>query len=148
MNEIVSAAVGYITKSPYALLITVGEGDKPFTREIGPFVNIGLDIYFVTRIKSQKVDHINANPMVSLYFPTMNPAPKEFMSVAITGKAARIPEGTEFNDVLEKLDQKSPGYRKYIGNEGFDIWTIFKMTAASLQFTDYSKSSRTVKIEV
>jgi glycerol kinase len=78
----------------------------------------------------------------------MNLALKEFKSVAITGKAERVPEGNEFNDVLDKLNQKSPGYKKYISDGGFKIWTIYKMTAKSLQVTDYSKSTRTVKEEL
>jgi nitroimidazol reductase NimA-like FMN-containing flavoprotein (pyridoxamine 5'-phosphate oxidase superfamily) len=113
-------------------------------REIGPFVNDGLDIYFVTRRDSRKVRHVNVNSFVTLYFPNTKQDAQEFRSVAVTGKAARLPEGNEFNGVLEKLDRKSPGYKKYISNEGFKIWTIYKMTAESLQSTDYSKSTRTV----
>lgn len=131
-----------------ALLATVGEDNRPSVREVGPFVNNGLDIYFVTRLDSQKVKHIGMNSGVTLYFPNMNLAIKEFMSTAVTGIAARVAEGDEFNGVLEKLDGKSPGYKKYICNEGFKIWTIYKMTAASLQFTDYSKSPRTIREDV
>jgi nitroimidazol reductase NimA-like FMN-containing flavoprotein (pyridoxamine 5'-phosphate oxidase superfamily) len=145
MSDAATEAVRYIEKSSYALLITVGEENTPFVREIGPFVNNGLDIYFVTRVDSQKVKHIEANSIVTLYFPNTSQDVKEFRSIAVTGKAARVPEGDEFNGVLEKLDRKSSGYRKYIGNEGFEIWTIYKLTAGSFQSTDYSKSTRTVK---
>lgn len=126
----------------------MGEGNKPFVREIGPFVNNGLDIYFVTRLDSQKVRHINANPCVTLYFPNTNFEAKKFRSIAVTGTAARVAVGDEFNGVLEKIDLKSPGYRKYIASEGFNVWTVYKMTARSLQSTDYSKSTRTVKEEI
>jgi nitroimidazol reductase NimA-like FMN-containing flavoprotein (pyridoxamine 5'-phosphate oxidase superfamily) len=148
MSDTAQEAVSYIEKSPYALLVTVGEGNKPCVREIGPFVNNGLDIYFVTRLDSQKVRQIGAHPYVTLYLPNTNQEVKKFRSIAVTGKAARVPEGDEFNGVLEKLEQKSPGYRKYIGNEGFKIWTVYKMTAESLQSTDYSKSTGTVKEEI
>ena len=148
MSDTAQEAVGYIEKSPYALLVTVDEGNKPCVREIGPFVNNGLDIYFVTRLDSQKVKHIDVNPHVTLYFPNTNQEVKKFRSIAITGKAARVPEGNEFNGVLEKLEQKSPGYRKYISKEGFTVWTVFKITAKSLQSTDYSKSTRTVKEKI
>ena len=148
MSDTAAEAVSYIEKSSYALLVTVGEGNKPFVREIGPFVNNGLDIYFVTRIASQKVKHIGINPLVTLYFPNTNQAVKEFRSIAVTGIATRVPEGNECNGVLEKIEQKSPGYKNYISNEGFKIWTIYKITAQSLQSTDYSKSTRTVKEEV
>jgi nitroimidazol reductase NimA-like FMN-containing flavoprotein (pyridoxamine 5'-phosphate oxidase superfamily) len=144
MSDATVEAIKYIEKSSYALLVTVGEKNRPFVREIGPFVNDGLDIYFVTRMDSRKVRHVNVNSFVTLYFPNTKQDAQEFRSVAVTGKAARLPEGNEFNGVLEKLDRKSPGYKKYISNEGFKIWTIYKMTAESLQSTDYSKSTRTV----
>lgn len=144
----VSEAVSYIEKSTYALLITVGEDNKPSVREVGPFVNKGLDIYFMTRIASQKVKHIDINPFITFYFPNINQNAKEFRSIAITGKALRVPEGNEFNGVLEELEMKSPGYKKYITNEGFKIWTIYKMSTKSLQSTDYSKSTRTIKEEI
>jgi nitroimidazol reductase NimA-like FMN-containing flavoprotein (pyridoxamine 5'-phosphate oxidase superfamily) len=145
MTTTSAQALTHIEKSSYALLITVDEENAPSAREIGPFVNNGLDVCFVTRLDSQKIRHINGNPVITLYFPNTNQSPKEFRSVAITGKAARVPEGDEFNGVMEKLDKKSPGYMKYISKEGFTIWTVYKMTAASLQYTDYSKSTRTVK---
>lgn len=104
MSDATVEAVSYIEKSSYALLITVGDDNKPSVREIGPFVNNGLDIYFVTRIASQKVKHINLNPFVTLYFPNTNQVAKEFKSIAIVGKAGRVPEGNEFNGVLDKLD--------------------------------------------
>jgi nitroimidazol reductase NimA-like FMN-containing flavoprotein (pyridoxamine 5'-phosphate oxidase superfamily) len=148
MSSISTEAINYIEQSSYALLITVGEESRPFVREIGPFVNSGLDIYFVTRIDSQKVKQFAIHPYCTLYFPNMNPNPKEFRSVAISGMVSRIPAGAEFNDVLEKLDRKSPGYSNYISKEGFKIWTIFKMATKELQFTDYSKSTRTAKIVV
>jgi hypothetical protein len=59
MNEIVTEVVDYIDKTLYALLITVGEENKPFAREIGPFVNIGLDVYFVDYSKSTRTVKID-----------------------------------------------------------------------------------------
>lgn len=60
----------------------------------------------------------------------------------------RLLEGDEFNDVLERLGEKSPGYKKYIISGGFKLWAIYKMTANSLECTDLSKSTKTVKIEI
>jgi uncharacterized pyridoxamine 5'-phosphate oxidase family protein len=47
-------AIAYIEKSKHALLATVGEDNRPSVLKIGPFVNKGLDVYFVTRLDSQK----------------------------------------------------------------------------------------------
>jgi general stress protein 26 len=70
MSDTVVQAIAHIEKSKYALLATVGEDNRPSVREVGPFVNNGLDIYFVTRLDSQKVKHIGMNSGVTLYFPT------------------------------------------------------------------------------
>ncbi len=148
MSDTALEAIGYIEKSPYALLVTVGKENKPFVRYIGPFVNNGLDIYFMTRIDSQKVKHIGNNPFVTLYFQNPNQPMEEYKSVALTGKAARVPEGNEFNAVVEKLGQKSPGFKNYISGDGFKNWTICKITATALQCTDLSKSFKTVKEEL
>jgi nitroimidazol reductase NimA-like FMN-containing flavoprotein (pyridoxamine 5'-phosphate oxidase superfamily) len=148
VNESITEAIGHIEKSTYALLVTVGEENKPFAREIGPFVNSGLDIYFVTRLDSQKIKQFTLNPYITLYFPNMNLDPREFKSVTVTGTCVRIPAGAEFDGVLDKMDRKSPGYVKYMSKEGFEIWTIFKMAAKTLQYTNYLKSTKTVKIEI
>jgi general stress protein 26 len=67
MSEMTAEALGYIEKSIYALLITVGEENKPCVRYVGPFVNNGLDIYFFTSKDSRKVKHVECNPFVTLY---------------------------------------------------------------------------------
>jgi general stress protein 26 len=148
MNDIKTEAVNYIENSPFALLVTIDEENKPCLRHIGPLVNIGLDIYFVTRINSHKVKHIDINPLITLYFQRSDQTVEEFKSIAISGKAARLPDGDEFDDVLEKLGEKSPGYKKYISSEGFNVWAIYKISSKSLECTDLSKSTKTVKVEI
>lgn len=148
MNDLTTEAISYIENSPFALLVTVDEERKPCLRHIGPLVNIGLTIYFVTRIDSQKVKHIDINPLVTLYFQRSNQAVEDFKSISISGKAARIPDGDEFEDVLEKLGEKSPGYKKYISSDGFKVWAIYKISSKSLECTDLSKSTKTVKVEI
>jgi hypothetical protein len=148
MSDMRTEAISYIEKSPFALLVTVGEENKPYLRHIGPLVNIGLDIYFVTRIDSQKVKHIDCNPFVTLYFQSPSQTVEEFKSIVVSGKAARLPQGGEFNDVLERLGAISPGYKKYISSDGFKAWTIYKTSASTLECTDLAKSTKTVKVEI
>jgi nitroimidazol reductase NimA-like FMN-containing flavoprotein (pyridoxamine 5'-phosphate oxidase superfamily) len=148
MSNIRTEAVNYIESSPFALLVTVGDELKPCLRHIGPLVNIGLDIYFVTRIDSQKVKQIEVNPLITLYFQRSNQTVEEFKSIAVSGKAVRLPDGDEFDDVLEKLGEKSPGYKKYISSEGFKVWAIYKISSKSLECTDLSKSTKTVKVNI
>lgn len=148
MSELITEAINHIEKAAYALLITVGEENKPSVREIGPFVNNGLNVYLTTRIDSQKVKHFNINPFITLYFPNNNLEPKEFKSIALTGTISRITDETEINYVLDELEHKSPYYKKHICKEGLDIWAIYKFTSKTLQLTDYSKPIRTIKTEI
>ena len=60
MSDTKLEAIKYIEKSLYALLVTVDGENKPCSRYIGPIVTIDLDIYFVTRIVSQKVSGSSA----------------------------------------------------------------------------------------
>jgi nitroimidazol reductase NimA-like FMN-containing flavoprotein (pyridoxamine 5'-phosphate oxidase superfamily) len=145
MSEIATEAVSYIEQSPCALLVTVDDENKPCVRYIGPFVNNGLDIYFVTRIESRKVEQIERNPFVTLFIQSPAQSAEELKSVALSGKAARVPQGDEILDVLEKLGRKSPGFKSYIDKEGFTSWAIYKIKTESLQFTDLSKAPKTIK---
>ena len=142
----INGAIEHIEKSSYALLVTVGDDGKPAVREIGPFINSGLDIYFVTRNDSHKVKEFTNRPHVTLYFPNTNLPPKDFKTAAVSGTVARISSEAEMHGILDKLGQKSPGYKNYIAREGLNIWGVYKMTAENLQCTDFSKSTRTVKL--
>ena len=148
MSDVAAEAAGYIEKSPFALLITVGEDNTPFARYIGPFVNDGLDIYFITRAASRKAKHIDGNPFVIIDFQIPSQTMEEFKGVAIAGKAARVPEGNERTEILKKLGRKSPGFRNYVSSDGFKAWAMYKIAAHSLQWTDLAKSTKTVKEEI
>jgi|WetSurMetagenome_2_1015567.scaffolds.fasta_scaffold423044_1 general stress protein 26 len=148
MNEIQSDAIRFIEENPVPLLITVGQenaASKPFARYIGPVASVGLDIYFVTRTDSHKVKQMEDNPAVICFFQKANQLPEDFKSVAVIGKASRLSEEIEFNRALDLLGQKSAAYRKYIEKEGSASWAMYKVTAASLDYTDFSKSKKTVK---
>jgi nitroimidazol reductase NimA-like FMN-containing flavoprotein (pyridoxamine 5'-phosphate oxidase superfamily) len=144
MSDISSEAIVYIQESSYALLVTVGDENKPFVRYVGPVVNDGPDIYFVTRIVSQKVKHIGDNPRVVLHFQNPSQASEQFKSLSVSGTAVRIANEMEFRRALDKLEQKAPAYGTWIRKDGFASWAIYKTTAQSLQWTDLSKSSMTI----
>jgi general stress protein 26 len=144
MSEMTTEAIRHIEKSSIALLTTVGEDSKPYMRYIGPFVNDGLTVSFFTICETRKVKHITANPFVTLFFQNLGLNVDEFRSVIITGKADRVHDGVEFNSIFEKLDQKSPGYKKYLSGSGVKPWAIYKVTAKTVQFTDLSKKEKSI----
>jgi general stress protein 26 len=144
MSQIIDEAINYIVKSPYALLITVDENKRPSSRYIGPVVNNGLDIYFLTRKDSIKTEHIKSSPFVSLVFQSPEQTIKTFRCVTINGTAEYLQQGNEFDDAWEKMGKMSPGYKEYVGKEGFKIWAMYKVTGDSVQLVDLSKSTRTI----
>lgn len=144
MSQIIDEAVDYIVKSPYALLITIDENKRPSSRYIGPVVNNGLDIYFLTRMDSIKTEHIRSSPFVSLIFQSPEQTIKMFRCVTINGRAEYLQQGNEFDDIWEKMGSVSAGYKEYVGKEGFKIWAMYKVIADSVQLVDLSKSTRTL----
>ncbi|HUI93790.1 MAG TPA: pyridoxamine 5'-phosphate oxidase family protein [Chitinivibrionales bacterium] len=148
MSDLSSDAAAYIEKSMIALLVTVGEENKPFVRFVGPLVNTGLNVYFTTALDSRKVRHIAANPNVTLNFQNPVISQEEFKSVALSGKASQVPEGKEFDEVLKMLAKKSPGFGKYIKDRGFKNWAIYKVEGKTLQVTDLAKSKKTITEEI
>jgi len=97
---------------------------------------------------SQKVKQFTANPFATLYFPNTNLNPKEFRSIAISGRISRITDETELICALEQLGAKAPFHRNQMDKEWFEDWAIYKLTSDTLQFTDMAKPKRTVKIEL
>ena len=148
MSEMTADAAAYIENSMIALLVTVGERNKPFARFVGPLVNTGLNVYFTTALDSRKVKHMAANPVVTMCFQNPVKTEEEFKSVVITGAASQVPEGKEFDDVLEMLAKKSPGFGKYIKDRGFKKWAIYKVEGTTVQVTDFEKGKKTVSEEV
>lgn len=144
MSELTNTAIDYIEKSPFALLVTVGEENRPSTRLVGPVVNDGLVVYFVTRIDSRKAGHMKSNPFVTLVFQKANQLVEKFTSVTINGHVSIVPEGDEFKTAVEKLGKVSPGYLKYINKDNFKSWAFYKVSADTLEFVDHSKSTRPI----
>jgi nitroimidazol reductase NimA-like FMN-containing flavoprotein (pyridoxamine 5'-phosphate oxidase superfamily) len=79
-----------------------------------------------------------------LHFQTPSQASEQFKSLSVSGTAVRIANEMEFRRALDKLEQKAPAYGAWIRKDGFASWAIYKTTAQSLQWTDFSKSSMTI----
>jgi nitroimidazol reductase NimA-like FMN-containing flavoprotein (pyridoxamine 5'-phosphate oxidase superfamily) len=140
MSELTTAATRYIEQLSHALLITVDEENRPATRYIGPFIYDGLDIYFMASKDSRKVRHISRNPVVTLYFQDISQTQEAFKSVIVSGQAAGIPEGNEFDDIKKKFSRKSEKLDEYLKSEAFNSWTFYRLKTDLVQFTDFSKS--------
>jgi uncharacterized protein len=148
MSELSAQAIEYIEKSSVLLLVTVDKENKPSTRYVGPYVNNGLNIFFMTMKDSRKVKHINGNPFVSLYIQLTEQPAEKFKSVGVSGRAMLVGQGAEFDDIFDRIGQKSPGFKNWLLKDGLDKWVVCKVTAASLHYTDFSKSKKTMTEEI
>jgi nitroimidazol reductase NimA-like FMN-containing flavoprotein (pyridoxamine 5'-phosphate oxidase superfamily) len=152
MDEIIADAITYVEESPYCLLITAGSGEggasRPFARYVGPVANVGLDLYFATRIASGKVAQMEEHPLVICWFQRADQTPEKFRSVGVEGVATRLAAEADFNRALDLLGGKSQQYKKYIGKEGRASWAIYKVAATCVHYTDFSKSQRTIQHEI
>jgi nitroimidazol reductase NimA-like FMN-containing flavoprotein (pyridoxamine 5'-phosphate oxidase superfamily) len=148
MSETIKDAVDYIGQSRYALLITVDPKISPSLRYIGPFINDGPDIIFMTSKDSKKVKHIALNPFITLYFQDANQTEENFKSASVTGRAFEIPGGEEFENAVKSLIKRSPKIEEWIRGDGFKSYTFYKLRAESVQFTDFSKWPSTAEERV
>jgi uncharacterized protein len=121
-------------------MITIDENNSPALRYIGPFINSGPDIIFVTSKDSQKVKHIGNNPAVTLYFQDSKQTDETFKSVSITGIASGIPGGKDYDDAVESFIRKAPRIEGWIKGERV---TLYKIKALKVQFTDFTESHST-----
>lgn len=142
MNTVRTDSLTLVEQAPFALLVTVGEGNKPFARHVGPLVNIGTDIYFVTRNTSRKVGQLEKNPSVALHFQLPEQSLKGFKCLSVSGTTSRVQDETVSADIMERLGQKSPGFKKYVCEDTTKSWIVYKVKGELLEYTDLAKSTR------
>ena len=148
MNKTIDDAITLLEETSTGLLTTFIGEYRLDSRLIGPFVNDGLNIYIFTLNNSNKISHIDKNPCVSLYLQNKFENTKEYKSILINGKACKITNDNESNNVRDKLEIKSIGYKNWIDKEGWEKWTIIKVQPELIKYTDISKSHAPQYIEI
>ncbi|MFL0196739.1 pyridoxamine 5'-phosphate oxidase family protein [Clostridium sp. WILCCON 0269] len=145
MSEILNESIAYVEQSKVGLLITVGEDNSPYIRNIGAFSNDGANIYFVTKKESNKVKHIKQNPIVTFYFQNEGQSYDTFKSVAVTGEASEVLAGQEFNSAVEGISNRYPIIKEQISNGEFKDSSIYKVKAKFVKLADYTRDSKEIK---
>jgi general stress protein 26 len=136
MSSIINQTVEFVEKAEAALLITINEENKPDSRLIGPFVNKVLNIYIFTLLSSKKIKQIEKNKNVSLYFQNKFENMRDYMSISLYGTAEKLEENEEKNEIIQKLELKSKGYKDWIVKDGWEKWTIIKIKTESIKYVD------------
>ncbi|AGK98914.1 pyridoxamine 5'-phosphate oxidase family protein [Clostridium pasteurianum] len=144
MSEISNQATKYIEQSKLAWLITVGEDKRPYVRPMGAFFNDGLDLYFLTAKKTDKVKQINTNPTVTFYFENPEQSYDTFKSVAVSGEAVEVLEESEFKKAVEGIGIRYPAIKGNVENGNIKDSSIYKINTNFIKTADYTKSPKEV----
>lgn len=142
--SIINDAINYIEQSKLSLLTTIGEDNAPYVRPIGAFANNGVDIYFTTAKNSEKVKHINANPIVTFYFQNEGQSYESFKNASVIGEAIELSSSEEFDKAVEGISLRYPVIKELVDKGDIKNSVIYKVKAKSIKFSDYTKSPREV----
>jgi nitroimidazol reductase NimA-like FMN-containing flavoprotein (pyridoxamine 5'-phosphate oxidase superfamily) len=131
--------VAFIKKMPVCRLATATEECEPVVRPVWPVFD-GVYVYIASDPDTPKLEHIEANPQVSLTFDDYD---KEnwstFKGVRIQGEAEILWNGKEYRYAHDLLKEKFPEYRSPEGNWKEGDVPIIKVTPIS--FTSWSQGT-------
>ena len=144
MSEISNGAIEYIEQSKLGWLISVGEDKRPYIRPMGAFFNDGLDLYFLTAKKTEKVKQINANSIVTFYFENPEQTYDTFKSVAVSGEAVEVLEENEFKKAVDGISIRYPAIKDSVENGNIKDSSIYKINTNFIKAADYTKSPKEV----
>ncbi|MEY8000907.1 pyridoxamine 5'-phosphate oxidase family protein [Clostridium sp. Mt-5] len=146
MSEVLDEAVKYIEQSRTGLLITIGEDGAPYARIMGAFSNHGVNLYFETGRKSNKVRHIKKNPVVTFYFQNENQTYDTFKSVSVTGEASEVLQSDDdFNSAVDGISVRYPVLKENIAKGNIGDSVIYRIKTKFVKLADYTKDSKEVK---
>jgi Uncharacterized stress protein (general stress protein 26) len=137
MSEIIEKAKKYVEQSKIGFLLTVDENNIPFVRPIGAFAQEGLDIYFLTRRETEKVKHIEINPIATVYFRNENQDFEKFRSESISGEIFELTKENEIKEAIEKISVRYPKVKELVDSGEFHKYLIFVVKAKLLKSADY-----------
>ncbi|MCH3963691.1 MAG: pyridoxamine 5'-phosphate oxidase family protein [Clostridium sp.] len=146
MSDVLDAAVKYVEQSKTGLLVTIGEDGAPYVRIMGAFSNDGANLYFETGRKSNKVKHIQKNPVVTFYFQNEGQVYDTFKSVSITGKATEVLENDDdFKKAVDGISVRYPVLKENLSKGGLGDSVIYRIKAQFVKLADYTKNPKEVK---
>ncbi len=134
-----SDVVDYITTTRFAVLGYVREDRTPLLRSMGSFVLSGFNLYFSSGKEAPKVREIEKNPQVSFFFEHDNQNLETWKSVLISGRAKLLISGTEYDNAIELLGDRSPRFRERVAKGELVNTVIFKIKTEEIEYLDYSK---------
>ena len=123
--------VAFIQQLPIGRLATVTEECEPIVRPVWPVFD-GVFIYIASDPDTPKLEHIEANPQVSLVFDDYDRDNwSNIKGVRVQGEAEILWNGEEYNYSHSLLQEKYPEYRSEEGSWKEGEIPIIKITPTS-----------------
>jgi nitroimidazol reductase NimA-like FMN-containing flavoprotein (pyridoxamine 5'-phosphate oxidase superfamily) len=137
VQKLSKSDIAFIQLLPVCRLATVTEECEPVVRPVWPVFD-KLNIYIATDPDTPKLEHIEANPQVSLVFDDYDRDNwSNIKGVRIQGEAEVLWEGEEYRYAHTLLKEKYPEYASPEGSWKEGDVPIIKITLTS--FTKWSQ---------
>jgi len=124
----------------YIVLGTIGDNGLPALRVLGSYAVGDNHVYFSTPASSRKIQHIKANPGVSILIQKDGQKSPDFSNIALSGKARVISDKAEFTKVAELIAARSPRFKQRLANGEIGTETaLVQVDLVDARITDLSK---------
>jgi len=115
-GKLSKADVAFMQQLPVCRLATATEDCEPMVRPVWPVFD-GLNIYIATDPETPKLEHIEANPQVSLVFDDYDRNNwTNIKGIRVQGEATIIWKGKEYRYAHDLLKEKYPEYQTEEGS--------------------------------
>ncbi|BCG58582.1 pyridoxamine 5'-phosphate oxidase family protein [Paenibacillus sp. URB8-2] len=140
--------VKYLNDTRFVVLATVNNDQSPVLRSLGSFVADGYTIYFSTHKNSKKVEQIQENPKIVLFFQHENQELSSFVNISVHGTAEAIADQAEIDRAIQQLGSRNPRFKERAEKGLLQDTVFYKVNARELKVLDFSKGSGAGAVEV
>lgn len=147
-NDRKNKVVEYLNQTKWIILATVDKSQTPVLRTLGSFAVDGLTTYFSTGKSTAKVDQIESNPKVSVFFQHENQELPSFVTVSVCGIANKVTSEEEVNKVITLLSNRSPKFKEKVEKGELDNSVFFRVDPNEVKLLDFSKGIGPQAVEV
>jgi nitroimidazol reductase NimA-like FMN-containing flavoprotein (pyridoxamine 5'-phosphate oxidase superfamily) len=148
MDQAKECIIAFLSESKAALFTTISDESYPDSRMIGPFVNDNLIVYIFTLCNSNKINQVNQNSHVSLYIQNKFESIKDYTSLLISGIASKVVTAEETTKVKNMMEVRCKGYKNWIDKDGWEKWSIIKISPEILKYTNNSQSNKNLILKI
>jgi len=140
--------VEYLNQTKWIILATVDDNQTPVLRTLGSFAVDGFNVYFSTGNNTAKVNQIELNPKVSVFFQHENQELPSYINVSVTGKANKVTTEEELNKVITLLSNRNPKFKERVEKGEIGNSVFYRVAPKEVKLLDFSKGKGPEAVEV